>query len=158
MCPGCQFPVEWQGVWFQQGVRPYMTIDEDDVSSKGVCHKIEGSQVIVVKQTSQHPCYSCLVIHSTHRNLIHYKESKNHPRRQFKNHSTLVFQPYHVRPILQTVLRSCAGRYLEMLHCLLSSGLTTGLSDVQLVVQDISPTTLDEVSVTTHSPPWRVVL
>ena len=44
---GCQFPSSWQGIWFQQGVRPYITIDQDSISSKGWCHVIEGGHVMV---------------------------------------------------------------------------------------------------------------
>ena len=33
MLPGCQFPPSWRGIWFQAGVRPYISIDETTVSS-----------------------------------------------------------------------------------------------------------------------------
>lgn len=75
--PGCQFPSSWQGIWFQQGVRPYITIDQDSISSKGWCHVIEGGHVMVANTSpsSQEPCYSCLVFHIAHKNLIHYKQT-----------------------------------------------------------------------------------
>ena len=38
---GCQFPPEWEGIWFQSTVRPYITIDATSISSKGQCTKTD---------------------------------------------------------------------------------------------------------------------
>ena len=75
-CAGCQFPVGWHGIWFQQGVRPYISITEDTITSKGRCHQREGGRVILEKLRGHETCFTCLVFHISHTNLIHYKESK----------------------------------------------------------------------------------
>ena len=67
----------WRGIWFQQGVRPYITITQDRVSSKGVCQARSEGHVLLERRTGHQPCYTCLVFHITHTNLIHYKESKS---------------------------------------------------------------------------------
>ena len=63
-------------MWFQQGVRPYITITEHTVSSKGRCGQREGGRVLLERRSGQQACYTCLVFHITHTNLVHYKESK----------------------------------------------------------------------------------
>ena len=34
---GCEFPSEWDGVWFQSTVRPYIAIAGQEMSGKGRC-------------------------------------------------------------------------------------------------------------------------
>ena len=34
---GCDFPREWEGIWFQSTVRPYIAIAGDEMSGKGSC-------------------------------------------------------------------------------------------------------------------------
>ena len=34
---GCEFPQEWEGIWFQSTVRPYIKVDRYSISSKGKC-------------------------------------------------------------------------------------------------------------------------
>ncbi len=40
---GCQFPKEWEGIWFQSTVRPYITIEAPRgvISTKGHCAKAD---------------------------------------------------------------------------------------------------------------------
>eukprot|EP00090_Calanus_glacialis_P012271 TRINITY_DN20758_c0_g1_i5.p1 TRINITY_DN20758_c0_g1~~TRINITY_DN20758_c0_g1_i5.p1 ORF type:complete len:549 (-),score=86.66 TRINITY_DN20758_c0_g1_i5:291-1937(-) len=68
----CKLPSSWWGIWFQQGVRPYMTIDKESISSKGACHVRHKDRVMVKKSNS---CYKCIVIHRRHANVLQYKET-----------------------------------------------------------------------------------
>jgi len=68
----CKFPSSWWGIWFQQGVRPYLTIDKDSISSKGACHIRHKDRVMVKKSNS---CYKCIVFHRRHANVLQYKET-----------------------------------------------------------------------------------
>ena len=34
---GCEFPSEWDGIWFQSTVRPYIAIASAEMSGKGRC-------------------------------------------------------------------------------------------------------------------------
>ena len=34
---GCDFPREWEGIWFQSTVRPYIAIAGNEMSGKGSC-------------------------------------------------------------------------------------------------------------------------
>ena len=34
---GCEFPREWEGIWFQSTVRPYIAIAGAEMSGKGDC-------------------------------------------------------------------------------------------------------------------------
>ena len=34
---GCEFPPEWDGIWFQSTVRPYIAIAGAEMSGKGRC-------------------------------------------------------------------------------------------------------------------------
>ena len=38
---GCEFPEEWEGIWFQSTVRPYIKIDRYSISSKGTCTELD---------------------------------------------------------------------------------------------------------------------
>jgi len=67
----CHLPPGWSGVWFQQGVRPYSTIDRKSISNKGECVTRHRDKV-VVKRAS---CYKCIVFHRRHVNVLQYKES-----------------------------------------------------------------------------------
>ena len=46
---GCSFPQDWEGIWFQSTVRPYITIDPHTISSKGECIRadIRGEKFII---------------------------------------------------------------------------------------------------------------
>ena len=47
--PGCQFPSEWEGIWFQSTVRPYLTIDSRQMSTKGSCVASAGEKYILAR-------------------------------------------------------------------------------------------------------------
>lgn len=67
----CHLPSSWAGVWFQQGVRPYSTIDRTTISNKGTCVSKHRDKVVVKKDS----CYKCIVFHRRHVNVLQYKES-----------------------------------------------------------------------------------
>ena len=47
---GCSFPREWEGVWFQSTVRPYITTEGNKMRSKGLCHIDRGGGKFIVKR------------------------------------------------------------------------------------------------------------
>jgi len=67
----CHLPPGWAGVWFQQGVRPYSTIDRRTISNKGECVTRHKDRVVVRRGE----CYKCIVFHKRHLNVLQYKES-----------------------------------------------------------------------------------
>lgn len=67
----CHLPPGWAGVWFQQGVRPYSTIDRHTISNKGECVTRHKDRVVVRRGG----CYKCIVFHKRHVNVLQYKES-----------------------------------------------------------------------------------
>ena len=47
---GCSFPRQWEGIWFQSTVRPYISIEGSEMSSKGHCHIDKGGRKFIVKR------------------------------------------------------------------------------------------------------------
>ena len=71
----CSIPSSWRGVWFQSGVRPYVSIDRGGrVSTKGRCVRAIGKHKFVFREAPE--CYRCLVIHQRAHNVLQYKESE----------------------------------------------------------------------------------
>ncbi|XP_034946061.1 uncharacterized protein [Chelonus insularis] len=75
--PECAFPSQWEGTWFQSGVRQPILISKNILSSKGRCLRNEGDKFLVVDEKS---CYRCVVIHEKHTNVLQYKETYCHSR------------------------------------------------------------------------------
>ncbi|KAK0176739.1 hypothetical protein PV328_000846 [Microctonus aethiopoides] len=73
----CAFPPQWEGSWFQSGVRQPIVISKNILSSKGRCLRNEGDKFLVVDEKS---CYRCVVIHEKHVNVLQYKETYCHNR------------------------------------------------------------------------------
>lgn len=79
---GCQFPPEWEGIWFQSTVRPYITIDATSISSKGQCTKTDfRGEKYLIKVDGERKCYKCIVIYQKHHNVLQYKETKRCSKR-----------------------------------------------------------------------------
>ncbi|CAD6242213.1 GSCOCG00009454001-RA-CDS [Cotesia congregata] len=73
----CAFSPQWEGTWFQSGVRQPILISKNILSSKGRCLRNEGDKFLVVDEKS---CYRCVVIHEKHTNVLQYKETFCHTR------------------------------------------------------------------------------
>ncbi|TRY75905.1 hypothetical protein TCAL_00678 [Tigriopus californicus] len=71
---GCAFPSEWEGIWFQSTVRPYITIQGRSMSSKGKCVQSDRGREKFILQESQ-DCYKCVVFHQKAKNVLQYKET-----------------------------------------------------------------------------------
>ena len=63
---GCSFPREWEGVWFQSTVRPYITIEGNKMRSKGLCHIDRGGGKFIVKR------YEICVVTIAFHNRYHF--------------------------------------------------------------------------------------
>uniref|UniRef100_A0A1W7RAD8 Uncharacterized protein n=1 Tax=Hadrurus spadix TaxID=141984 RepID=A0A1W7RAD8_9SCOR len=72
-CDTCQFPSEWTGMWFQKGVQRSIRIQNNTISTKGVCKKFEGDKFIIENKMER--CYRCLAIYEKHPNVLQYKET-----------------------------------------------------------------------------------
>lgn len=70
----CTFPSEWDGIWFQSTVRPYITIQGRSMSSKGKCVQSDRGREKFILQESQ-DCYKCVVFHQKAKNVLQYKET-----------------------------------------------------------------------------------
>jgi len=79
---GCQFPPEWEGIWFQSTVRPYIKIDSTSISSKGHCTKLDPrGEKFLIKVDGERKCYKCIVIYQKHQNVLQYKETQRCSKR-----------------------------------------------------------------------------
>jgi len=73
---GCQFPPEWEGIWFQNTVRPYITIDATSISNQGQCTKSDfRGEKFIIKVDGDRKCYKCIVMYQKHHNVLQYKET-----------------------------------------------------------------------------------
>ncbi|KAK6640074.1 hypothetical protein RUM43_008351 [Polyplax serrata] len=84
----CRFPGKWEGTWFQSGVRSPITIEMNQLSSKGRCLASDGDKFLVVDDKSV--CYRCIVIHEKHINVLQYKETFCHDRNNLYNLCSLI--------------------------------------------------------------------
>ncbi|CAM1306201.1 Uncharacterised protein g4272 [Pycnogonum litorale] len=75
----CLLPSSWWGIWFQKGIRNYMTVDTKNISSKGSCIKSYGySRFLMEDNSSTERCYRCMIITHKHHNIMQYRETRCH--------------------------------------------------------------------------------
>ncbi|VVC41325.1 Hypothetical protein CINCED_3A012935 [Cinara cedri] len=70
---GCMFPLRWEGIWFQSGIRQSIVVQANRFSIKGKCVDSEGDKFLLSDEKKQ--CYRCVVIHEKHHNVLQYKET-----------------------------------------------------------------------------------
>ncbi|XP_064477131.1 uncharacterized protein LOC135391007 isoform X2 [Ornithodoros turicata] len=70
----CEFPVGWQGLWFQKGNPEPITITKDRISSKGRCKERHDTKYLIAGPTED--CLRCVGFNDKNANVLQYKETQ----------------------------------------------------------------------------------
>ncbi|CAH1774857.1 unnamed protein product [Owenia fusiformis] len=106
----CDFPVEWQGLWFLQSQPVYIrqhtwglaASQQEDSQAK--CRKTEGPYYLLEQKRSDQPnCWKCIHVTPRHANVLQYKQSYCHPGR--KTFHDLCYADIDPTSHLQTLVR-----------------------------------------------------
>lgn len=73
----CEFPENWWGEWFQQGIRSNITISRESISTQyetKKCIRKDKANRYLVKDQENH-CYKCMIFSMKPPNVLQYQES-----------------------------------------------------------------------------------